>query len=137
MYGKGVYFARESEYSARTAYSVPDKHGVQYMFLCRVVIGEYCQGVQDALTPAVRPTWRDVLVLFSHMHARSSARLFHSIHPTPAFMSSTGIKLLCHQQVRQGHQLYDSTVNNVGNPQIFVTYHDAQAYPEYLVRFKQ
>ena len=54
MYGKGVYFARESEYSARTAYSVPDKHGVQYMFLCRVVIGEYCQGVQDALTPAVR-----------------------------------------------------------------------------------
>ena len=41
------------------------------------------------------------------------------------------------QQVRQGHQLYDSTVNNVGNPQIFVTYHDAQAYPEYLVRFKQ
>ena len=58
MYGKGVYFARESEYSARTAYSVPDKHGVQYMFLCRVVVGEYCQGVQDALTPAVRTPLR-------------------------------------------------------------------------------
>ena len=58
MYGKGVYFARESEYSARTAYSVPDKHGVQYMFLCRVVVGEYCQGVQDALTPAVRTPQR-------------------------------------------------------------------------------
>ena len=32
---------------------------------------------------------------------------------------------------------YDSTVNDVNNPEIFVTYHDAQAYPEYLIRFTQ
>lgn len=34
--------------------------------------------------------------------------------------------------------LYDSTVNNnMTNPGIFVTYHDAQAYPEYcLIKFK-
>merc|ERR1712224_683367 len=30
------------------------------------------------------------------------------------------------------HLLYDSTVDNVRDPSIFVTYHDAQAYPEYL-----
>ena len=63
------------------------------------------------------------------MHARSSARLIYSRSTQPPRQRN--------QQVRQGHQLYDSTVNNVGNPQIFVTYHDAQAYPEYLVRFKQ
>ena len=28
------------------------------------------------------------------------------------------------------NQLYDSTVDNVNDPSIFVTYHDAQAYPE-------
>ena len=28
------------------------------------------------------------------------------------------------------NQLYDSTVDNVRDPSIFVTYHDAQAYPE-------
>lgn len=32
--------------------------------------------------------------------------------------------------------LYDSTVDSLSNPSIYVTYHDAQAYPEYIVRFK-
>merc|ERR1719399_1369961 len=36
---------------------------------------------------------------------------------------------------RSGHVLYDSTVNSTRDPTIFVAYHDAQAYPEYLVRF--
>ncbi len=38
--------------------------------------------------------------------------------------------------VRQGHMLYDSSVNDVSVPQIFVTYHDAQAFPEFLIKFK-
>ena len=32
----------------------------------------------------------------------------------------------------RSHLLYDSTVDNPRDPSIFVTYHDAQAYPEYL-----
>jgi poly [ADP-ribose] polymerase 10/14/15 len=91
MYGKGVYFARDSSYSASRAYSKPDAHMVQRMFLCRVVVGEYCKGVKDAVAP----------------------------------------------NVRSGHVLYDTTVDNVASPSIYVTYHDAQAYPEYLVHFKQ
>jgi hypothetical protein len=90
-YGKGVYFARDAEYSARKTYSPPNKDGVQHMFVCRIVVGEYCLGKEDALTP----------------------------------------------DVRFGHQLYDTTVNRLKDPQIFVTYHDAQAYPEYLVKFTQ
>ena len=39
--------------------------------------------------------------------------------------------------VRKGYQLYDSTVNNMADPSIYVTYHDAQAYPEFLIKFKQ
>ena len=61
------------------------------MFLCRVVIGEFCLGVQDAPAP----------------------------------------------RARLEKILFDSTVDNVANPSIFVTYHDAQAYPEYLVKFRQ
>ena len=38
---------------------------------------------------------------------------------------------------RKGYLLYDSTVNDMANPSIFVVYHDAQAYPEYLVKFRQ
>ena len=31
--------------------------------------------------------------------------------------------------------IYDSTVDNVQNPSVVVIYHDAQAYPEYLITF--
>jgi len=33
-------------------------------------------------------------------------------------------------------ELFDTTVDNVRNPSIFVVYHDAQAYPEYIVSFR-
>jgi hypothetical protein len=41
----------------------------------------------------------------------------------------------------KSHSLYDSTVgllhgDTMPSPSIFVTYHDAQAYPEYLITFK-
>ena len=32
--------------------------------------------------------------------------------------------------------LYDSVVNDVSNPKIFVVFNDCKAYPEYLVSFK-
>ena len=89
VWGKGVYFARDASYSASPQYSTPDAHGHQHIFACRVVVGEYCLGKRDALTP----------------------------------------------DVRSGHTLYDSTVNNLRSPSIFVTYHDAQAYPEFLIKF--
>jgi poly [ADP-ribose] polymerase 10/14/15 len=92
-YGKGVYFARDSSYSTSATYSKPDMSGVQRMFVCRVAVGEYCQGKRDLLTPDFK----------------DSAK----------------------------HLLYDSTVDNVRDPSIYVTYHDGQAYPEYLVKFKQ
>ena len=31
--------------------------------------------------------------------------------------------------------LYDSVVDNIANPSIFVVFYDAQAYPEYLITF--
>ena len=37
--------------------------------------------------------------------------------------------------VRRGTERYDSTVNNLEAPTIFVTFYDSQAYPEYLVTF--
>lgn len=92
MYGKGVYFAKDSKYSASEKYSRPNEAGEQFMLLVRCVVGEYCLGRKDALTPDIRD--------------------------------------------EETLQLYDSTVNSLQDPSIFVTYHDAQAYPEYLVCFK-
>ena len=67
--------------SASTTYSRPNAARTQHMFLCRVVIGEYCQGITNALAPAVR----------------------------------------------SGHLLYDSTVDNMSAPNMYITYHDSQA----------
>merc|ERR1712226_482762 len=97
VYGKGVYFARDAAYSAYPTYSVPDSKGNQFIMACRVIVGEYCPGTSNALTPDVRDTFTQTL--------------------------------------------YDSTVgllrnDTMDNPSIYVTYHDAQAYPEYLIKFR-
>mmetsp|Transcript_21478 Transcript_21478/g.52918 ORF Transcript_21478/g.52918 Transcript_21478/m.52918 type:complete len:924 (-) Transcript_21478:2660-5431(-) len=97
VYGKGVYFARDTSYSASPTYAVKDSKGYQYIMACRVAVGEYCPGVTNALTPDIRDA--------------------------------------------KTHTLYDSTVgllsgDSMSNPSIYVTYHDSQAYPEYLIKFK-
>ena len=93
MYGKGVYFARDTSYSSCDTYSPTDSKGNKYILACRVVVGEYCLGKQDAPTPDLRDAAKNIL--------------------------------------------YDSTVNSLANTILYVTYHDAQAYPEYLIRFKE
>jgi len=89
VYGKGAYFAVDSEYSARDSYSRPNAAGDQFMFAARVMVGEYCKGKEDAPAP----------------------------------------------DVYKGNELYDTTVDDVQTPKIFVTYRDGQAYPQYLIRY--
>ncbi|KAK1889991.1 Protein mono-ADP-ribosyltransferase PARP14 [Dissostichus eleginoides] len=36
----------------------------------------------------------------------------------------------------EGHDRYDSVVDRVDNPQMYVVFHDNQAYPDYLITFK-
>ena len=36
----------------------------------------------------------------------------------------------------RGHLPYDSTVDDTARPEIYVTYKDSQAYPEYLISFR-
>ena len=37
----------------------------------------------------------------------------------------------------QNHnELFDSVVDNMNTPTIYVIFHDAQAYPEYVIKFK-
>lgn len=92
-YGRGCYFSRDASYSAHEKYSVPDAKRIQHMFMCRVIVGDWCKGTYDQITPDAKP---------------------------------------CNNL-----ELFDSTVDNVTNPSIFVVYHDSQSYPEYLISFKR
>jgi len=90
-YGKGVYFALNSSYSASDQYSPPAGDGIKRMFVCNVLTAETCRGKHDQLVP----------------------------------------------DARKGNLLFDSTTDNMANPNMFITYHDAQAYPAYIIQFRK
>lgn len=87
-YGRGVYFARDSSYSVGYA----SGSGSRYMYLARVLVGQYCVGNSSMIVPPPKDSFRPEI-------------------------------------------LYDSVVNNVSNPSIFVVFYDSQCYPEYLITF--
>ena len=99
-YGKGCYFAAHSEYSAdkrqdkREKYSPENAKKEKFMFLCRVMVGDFCVGRENAKGP-------------------------DKVDPDNSYS-----------------RLYDTTVDNKDKPTIFVTYNDAQVYPEYIITFK-
>ncbi|NWY06730.1 PAR14 polymerase, partial [Nothoprocta ornata] len=51
-YGNGTYFAVNANYSAADTYSKPDAAGKKYMYLARVLVGEYSVGRSGAITPS-------------------------------------------------------------------------------------
>ena len=91
VYGKGVYFASDASYSARDQYSPRDANNNKYIFLAKVLTGDFTVGNSNYVTPP--PRGGNSLTLF------------------------------------------DSVVNDVNNPAIFVIFGDAQAYPDYLITF--
>ncbi|XP_043380894.1 protein mono-ADP-ribosyltransferase PARP14 isoform X6 [Chelonia mydas] len=50
-YGNGTYFAVNANYSAQDTYSKPDANGKKYMYLARVLVGEYCAGQKGIIAP--------------------------------------------------------------------------------------
>ncbi|XP_067656555.1 protein mono-ADP-ribosyltransferase PARP14-like isoform X2 [Haliotis asinina] len=89
-YGQGVYFAVGANYSAQDTYSRPDTKGQKYMYLVRVLTGEYTKGA-------------------------------HGMRVPPTKAGST--------------VLFDSVVNDINNPAMYIVFNDTQAYPDYLVTF--
>ncbi|NWX39256.1 PAR14 polymerase, partial [Steatornis caripensis] len=53
-FGNGTYFAVNASYSANDTYSKPDADGKKYMYLARVLVGEYSQGTRGSITPAAK-----------------------------------------------------------------------------------
>ena len=90
VYGDGVYFAVNPSTAAK--YSPPDINGFQYMYYCRVLTGEFTNGMSGI----VQAPYKDVLK----------------------------------------NEWYDSVVDYKTSPSMFVIFHDAQAYPDYLVTFR-
>ena len=94
QYGRGVYFARDAQYSLGFAVNRERRAGARgprYMYLAKVLVGEYCIGKSTMIVPPPK-------------------------NPS-----------------RPAETLYESVVNDQGNPSIFVVFFDNQCYPEYLL----
>lgn len=89
-----MYFALKSEYSSRDVYSPADDNGIKYVYIARVVVGDFTQGKEGEKHLPVKPD------------------------------TDPPVK-------------YDSFVDDVEQPEIFVIFKDAGAYPAYLVKFKE
>ena len=90
MYGKGVYFAKNSTTSASDTYAQPGDGGVKYVIQARVLVGKWTKGSEEMITPPYI----------------------------------------------DGTTKYDSVVDDVDRPTIFVIFQDTAAYPEYIIKFK-
>eukprot|EP00058_Branchiostoma_floridae_P019229 XP_002604719.1 hypothetical protein BRAFLDRAFT_280943 [Branchiostoma floridae] len=92
LFGQGSYFTANASFAA--AYSQPSyPSGHRYMFLAKVLVGQYAKG------------------------DRSCCR------PPPL------------NEADPYGQGYDSCVDDVNNPNVFVVFESSQCYPEYLIEY--
>ncbi|KAK7896313.1 hypothetical protein WMY93_021638 [Mugilogobius chulae] len=87
-FGQGSYFARDASYS----HFFTGYHEPRFMFVSRVLVGEFTKGSSEYRRPP----------------------------------SKDG----------RGMNLFDSCVNDVENPSIFVVFEKHQIYPEYVLQYK-
>ncbi|XP_064370733.1 protein mono-ADP-ribosyltransferase PARP14 isoform X2 [Dromaius novaehollandiae] len=89
QFGNGTYFAVNASYSANDTYSKPDVNGKKYMYLARVLVGEYSLGKKGAITPAAKNA-SDSIDLFDsstdNMNQPSMFIIFNDIQAYPEYL---------------------------------------------------
>ncbi|XP_042748215.1 protein mono-ADP-ribosyltransferase PARP14-like, partial [Lagopus leucura] len=89
QYGNGTYFAVNASYSANDTYSKPDANGKKHMYLARVLVGQYSQGTQGAITPAVKSVGNSVDLFDSstdNVNNPSMFIVFNDIQAYPEYL---------------------------------------------------
>ncbi|NXB88448.1 PAR14 polymerase, partial [Vidua chalybeata] len=88
-FGNGTYFAVNASYSANDTYSKPDVNGRKYMYLARVLVGEYSLGKKGSITPARKNVSNSVDLYDSstdNMSQPSMFIIFNDIQAYPEYL---------------------------------------------------
>ncbi|NXP65862.1 PAR14 polymerase, partial [Chloropsis cyanopogon] len=88
-FGNGTYFAVHASYSANDLYSKPDVNGRKYMYLARVLVGEYSLGKKGSVTPARKDGSNSVDLFDSstdNMKQPSMFIIFNDIQAYPEYL---------------------------------------------------
>ena len=78
LYGQGVYFARDASYSHGYAQPDPDQH--HYVYLTRVLTGEFTVGQQNMLVPPPKPNQQNSNVLYDSTVDRASSPIIFVVY---------------------------------------------------------
>ncbi|KAG5277894.1 hypothetical protein AALO_G00092560 [Alosa alosa] len=113
VYGKGSYFARDAKYSSKFC-EVSQTH------LLSLQTHGLLTGPQSASTVAATTPYRCMFL----------ARVLVGEY-------AVGTSVLCRPPSKDGTltNVYDSCVDDAGQPKIFVVFDSNQVYPEYLIEF--
>lgn len=88
-FGNGTYFAVNASYSAHDLYSKPDVNGKKYMYLARVLVGEYSLGKKGSITPARKNVSNSIDLFDSstdNMNQPSMFIIFNDIQAYPEYL---------------------------------------------------
>ncbi|XP_032920371.1 protein mono-ADP-ribosyltransferase PARP14-like isoform X2 [Catharus ustulatus] len=88
-FGNGTYFAVNASYSAYDIYSKPDANGKKYMYLARVLVGEYSLGKKGSVTPARKDVNNSVDLFDSstdNINQPSMFIIFNDIQAYPEYL---------------------------------------------------
>ncbi|NXL45205.1 PAR14 polymerase, partial [Podilymbus podiceps] len=88
-FGNGTYFAVNASYSAHDTYSRPDANGKKYMYLARVLVGEYSQGTKGSITPAAKSASNSIDLFDSstdNVNQPSMFIIFNDIQAYPEYL---------------------------------------------------
>ena len=86
IYGQGVYFARDASYSVQYA---TGGAGSRYMYLARVLVGQYCVGNSAMKNPPPKDTKRPEILYDSVVNDTSNPSIFvvfHDIQYYPEYL---------------------------------------------------
>ncbi|NWS30309.1 PAR14 polymerase, partial [Polioptila caerulea] len=88
-FGNGTYFAVNASYSANDIYSKPDVNGKKYMYLARVLVGEYSLGKKGSITPEPKNVSNPVDLFDSstdNMSQPSMFIIFYDVQAYPEYL---------------------------------------------------
>ncbi|NXI45364.1 PAR14 polymerase, partial [Galbula dea] len=88
-FGNGTYFAVNASYSANDTYSKPDANGKKYMYLARVLVGEYSQGTKGSIIPAAKDASNSIDLFDSstdNVNNPSMFIIFNDIQAYPEYL---------------------------------------------------
>ena len=73
-FGRGVYFARDAQYSVQ--YAVSGGNGGRHMYLAKVLVGQYCVGNPSMIVPPSKNPSKPEIRYDSVVNNQSSPSIF-------------------------------------------------------------